>query len=639
MASDPTTGRGRRRPVRWLAATVVLLAAALVGELAPPATAAPVQASPPSSVAITGHGWGHGRGLGQYGARGYASGFATGTGWSSEQILAHFYGGTQSATVSPTTPITVWLKGRDNLDLVVSTVQGGFYVDGLFVQPGSAARIALVNGQWTLYTSYGCGKPEVWSTPISDPSAIPAVAAAEAPDYLVGICTPGGRRPYRGFLTLVNSTGLKTVNTVWVDDYLRGVVPSEMPSSWPAAAVQAQAVAARSYAVGQGGENGRRYAWAKTCDDIFCQVYGGASAEQPGSDAAVASTSGQVRRFSSGALASTEFSSSTGGWTVAGSFPAVEDLGDAHPSNPNHSWSTTLSTSAIASKYGVGTFQGIEVLERNGLGEDGGRVLRLVVRGSAKSVIVTGDAFRQAFALKSDWFVVQPPQPEWFLRNTNTSGGADLYRAFGAKGDQVLLCDWNGDGIDTPGIFRSGLWQLTDSNQPDGPITASFGFGDPGDVAVCGDWTGQGKDTVGVLRNGAWYLRTSSGGGPHQILVGYGGPGDVPVIGDWDGDRRDDIAVVRGNAWYLDAGLSGGGAEWQLLYGDPGDRPVVGDWNGDGTDTVGIVRNGSWYLRNAPRSGGTADVAPFLYGNPGDRPLSGDFDNNRTSTAAVVRNL
>lgn len=621
-------------------AAVVLLAALLLGVLSP--VAAPTDAAaqePPTSVTVRGHGWGHGRGLGQYGARGYAEGFATGSAWSHDQILNHFYGGTHAATVPTTTPITVWLKGRDGADLVVTTSAGGLYVDGIFVDPGSSARISKVGGQWWLTTAYGCGTPEVWSTPISSPVATPAVPNAATKPYLVTICTSSGMRPYRGSLKLVDSGGLKTVNTVPIDAYLRGVVPDEMPSSWSAAAVRAQAVAARSYALAQGGESGTRWPYAKTCDDIFCQVYGGANAEEPGSDAAVSATAGHVRRFASGALASTEFSSSTGGWTAGGSFPAVEDRGDAHPSNSNHSWTTTLSTSTIAAKYGVGTFQGVEVTRRNNLGEDGGRVLSMVVRGSAGSVEVDGNTFRRDFGLKSDWFVVESPQPEWFMRNTATTGVADVSRAFGRKGDQTLSCDWNGDGVSTPGVFRSGLWELTDSNQPNAPITARFGYGDPGDIAVCGDWTGQNRDTVGIVRNGAWYLRTDPGGGWHQILVGYGGAGDVPVVGDWNGDSRDDLGVHRRGMWYLDANLSGAAGEWAFGYGDPTDRPVVGDWNGDGVDSVGIVRRTAWYLRNAPTSGGAADVSPFIYGEATDRPVPGDFDGNRTTTPGVVRNV
>jgi len=108
-------------------------------------------------------------------------------------------------------------------------------------------------------------------------------------------------------------------------------------------------------------------------------------------------------------------------------------------------------------------------------------------------------------------------------------------------------------------------------------------------------------------------------------------------VGDWDGDGRDDLGVFRRGSWFLDSGLTGGSAEWAFGYGDPADQPVAGDWNGDLTDSVGIVRNGAWYLRDAPRSGGVADVAPFGYGNATDWPLAGDFDNNRSSTPGVVR--
>jgi SpoIID/LytB domain protein len=630
----------RRRLRRRLAIVGAAVAAALVAPLLAAAPASS-ETAPPSAVGLVGHGWGHGRGLSQYGSLGYSSGFATGSGWGYETILDHYYGGTHMASVSPTTAITVWLKQRDNTDLVVSTVKGGFYVDQYFVAPGSAARITKTAGQWMLHTSFGCGQAEVWSTPISTPSAIPAVGATESRDYLIGLCTANGRKPYRGFLTMVDNLGLKTINTVWVDDYLRGVVPQEMPSSWPIGAVRAQTVAARSYALAQGGESGARFPWAKTCDDTFCQVYGGANAEASGSDAAVAATSGQVRRFGNGALASTEFSSSSGGWTAGGSFPAVEDRGDAHPSNPNHNWASSVSTSAIASRYGLGTFQGMEVVARNGLGADGGRVSTLEVRGSAKTVRISGETFRSDFAQKSNWYVVVPAQPEWFLRNSQSTGAADLSRAFGLRGDRPLLCDWNGDGIDTPGVYRGGLWETTDSNQPNGAANPSFRYGDGGDIPVCGDWTGQGKDTIGVFRNGAWYLRTQSGAGPHQMLIGYGGPGDVPVVGDWNGDGRDDIGLVRRGTWFLDIGLTGGSGEFAFGYGDPSDRPVTGDWDGDGTDSVGIVRNGVWYLRNAPRSGGAADRPAFSYGNGdgSDRPLVGDFDGNRTSTPAVIRNL
>jgi hypothetical protein len=110
-------------------------------------------------------------------------------------------------------------------------------------------------------------------------------------------------------------------------------------------------------------------------------------------------------------VARTEFSSSTGGWTAGGAFPAVDDVGDAVSSNPNHAWSTSMTRSAIESKYGLGTLTDIQFTSRNGLGSMGGRVITVRLVGTAKSVDVSGNAFRSAFGLKSDWFDITVPPP------------------------------------------------------------------------------------------------------------------------------------------------------------------------------------------------------------------------------------
>jgi SpoIID/LytB domain protein len=94
---------------------------------------------------------------------------------------------------------------------------------------------------------------------------------------MLSVCTATGTRQYRGELSVVWSGGAQhTVNTLPMEDYLRGVVPRESPASWGDAAggkgieaLKAQAVAARSYAWSEG-----RTAYAKTCDTTTCQVYG-----------------------------------------------------------------------------------------------------------------------------------------------------------------------------------------------------------------------------------------------------------------------------------------------------------------------------------------------------------------------------
>ena len=126
--------------------------------------------------------------------------------------------------------------------------------------------------------------------------------------------------------------------------------------------------------------------------------------EDPRSDAAVAATAGQVLRTSSGAVARAEFSASTGGHTAGGEFPAIADLGDAV--SPYHRWTTTLLSSSVAAAFGLDTLLGIRVTQRTGLGTDGGRVVGLVLTGTARTVTVTGDEFRVRMGLRSNWFSV-----------------------------------------------------------------------------------------------------------------------------------------------------------------------------------------------------------------------------------------
>ncbi|HSP02072.1 MAG TPA: S-layer homology domain-containing protein, partial [Acidimicrobiales bacterium] len=120
----------------------------------------------------------------------------------------------------------------------------------------------------------------------------------------------------------------------------------------------------------------------------------------------------EVRKFANGALARTEFSSATGGWSAGGTFPVVEDAGDAVLSNPNHSWKTTLTRERIETKYpSIGTLTDIQILDRNGIGDMGGRVLELRVVGTDGDVERTGNQFRSDFVLKSDWFAITVPPP------------------------------------------------------------------------------------------------------------------------------------------------------------------------------------------------------------------------------------
>jgi Tol biopolymer transport system component len=185
----------------------------------------------------------------------------------------------------------------------------------------------------------------------------------------------------------------------------------------------------------------------------------------------------------------------------------------------------------------------------------------------------------------------------------------------------------------------TGLWHLQ--------VLAPFYFGDPGDSPFLGDWDGDGVDTPGLYRrsDGFVYLRDSNSQGIADIRFFFGNPGDVPLAGDFDGDGDDTVSIYRPTEQRFfvinelgsgDFGL--GEADYSFLFGDPGDQPVVGDWDGDGVDEIGLYRtsSGSFYYRNTLDSG-VAD-GDFFFGDPGDRFISGDWGvADSHDTPAVFR--
>lgn len=400
-------GRARTRDRATLLAAcmpfALLVSAGGIGTRAPVA-----QAAVGPTIELAGHGYGHGRGMGQWGAYGYA----TQQGHTYDQILQTYYGGTTLATQSDEL-LTVHLSAQSGSALKVTSGRD-FSVGGVPVPANAAARIvARPDGFLELSTSDGCGGADQGATPLSSARITSSIAGpGDDLSAMLSICTPDGTRQYRGELSTLYVQGAqRTVNIVGVEDYLRGVVPRESPASWADAAggrgveaLKAQAIAARSYALAES-----RATWADTCDTAACQVYAGAGAngarfEDPRSDAAVAGTAGQVLRTSSGATVRAEFSSSTGGHTAGGDFPAVADLGDSV--SPFHDWTKSLPSDDVAAAFGVGTLLDFRITQRNGLGADGGRVLSVVLEGTSGTVTVTGSEIRSRLGLRSDWFTV-----------------------------------------------------------------------------------------------------------------------------------------------------------------------------------------------------------------------------------------
>lgn len=214
-----------------------------------------------------------------------------------------------------------------------------------------------------------------------------------------------------------------------------------------------------------------------------------------------------------------------------------------------------------------------------------------------------------------------------YLKNSNTGGVADINMVYGVSGDKSFAGDWDGDGVDSMGIYRNGVFYLRNSNTT-GPASMVFAFGSPGDQPIAGDWNGDGIDTIGIYRpsNGLFLLRNSNSAGEPDLVFVLGNPGDVAIAGDWDGDGITTTGVFRptNGIVYLKNTNQSGNADIYLVYGVAGDKPLAGDWDGDGKDSIGIYRNGVFYLRNS-NTQGFADMV-FALGNPGDEPIAGDWD-------------
>jgi SpoIID/LytB domain protein len=328
--------------------------------------------------------------MGQYGALGYASAPYN---WNAGQILGHYYGGTKLVTVA-----------NRNINVDLTELAGAGAIE---VASASGKPLSITGATTQTFAS-----PHI----VSRGTVNFLIGTTDGSDVIVySAAFPSGHRYFQGQILMAHAPAV-VWNVVPLEDYVDGVVPRESPASWPAAALEAQAVAARSYALADLADSGA----PAICDTTACQVYGGDPTQYgpesatfyQQSDAAVAATAYDVLECytdtacgASAQIALTEFSSSTGGYSAGGTFPAVPDLGDATPSNPNHVWTAALTPAQIQGAFpSVGTLESVTVTGRNGLGDLGGRVTQIVLTGTAGQVTITGDQFAAAMGLRSDWF-------------------------------------------------------------------------------------------------------------------------------------------------------------------------------------------------------------------------------------------
>jgi SpoIID/LytB domain protein len=613
----------RRRTSAALVGLVVALGsvvpAALFG-LAPPAAA-----YPSSTVVISGHGDGHGIGMGQWGSLGYAIGADNGDGdYGYQQILAHYYGNTTLTTTNDSSAMhggNVWvaMTEANDIDTIVSASSGTVAYPG-----GSAAAVLFHQvgaGIFQIETGPDCGGP--WSavgSPVSNPIASPGSGAP------LELCTPSATIELHGTLEAVtNSAGSsRTVNIVPIEQYVADVAPAESPSSWsllggagPGGLAwgfqqsEAQTVAARSYVesnpLGYGG-------YADTCDQT-CQSYPGVEFETLSSASAAADTAGQVLE-TNGVVATTEYSASSGGYSTGDQFPAVPDDGDAvcvtNACNAYHDWSVSVPVSSVQAAYPqIGTLSSIVVTARNGLGDFGGRVEQLTLAGSGGSVSVTGDAFAAALRLPSDWFTLggQPSGGVGGYWINASDGGVFSF------GNAQFYGSTGGMRLNQPVVGMAtthdagGYWEVAS----DGGV---FSFGD----AQFHGSTGSirlNKPVVGmaVTPDGGGYWLVASDGG----IFAYGDAGffgstgsitlNKPVIGM--------VPTHDGLGYWLVA--SDGGI---FAYGDASFHGSLGS-NPPSTPIVGVAPSsdggGYWMLEanGTPHAFGDAPPVTVAADSPG----------------------
>jgi hypothetical protein len=237
--------------------------------------------------------------------------------------------------------------------------------------------------------------------------------------------------------------------------------------------------------------------------------------------------------------------------------------------------------------------------------------------------------------------------------HNGTSGTTDsfTYQAKDAIGDLSneatvsVTIKTDALGGHTTGLVdpATGHWHLYDEA---GALSTKFTYGNPGDVPFMGDWDGDGIETPGLYRqsDGFVYLRNSNTVGNADITFFFGNPSDIPIAGDFNNDGFDTVSIYRpsNQTFYIinELGEDGGGlgpADTSYVFGNPGDKPFVGDFNGNGQETAGLHREstGLVYYRNT-HTPGNADNQ-FIFGDPGDRFVAGDWTDDGMFTPALFR--
>lgn len=345
-----------------------------------------------SRLVVRGAGFGHGVGMSQYGAYGFAL-----KGADHRAILGHYYTGTQIGRLDGGGQARVLLKtGARIVFKNASSVAGGRRLD-------PAKRYIATRGLSGAVTLRSASGRNLGS--YASPLTVTGARGGFQVNGRSGNAAVDGR--YRGNLEIrASALGVAAINALGMDDYIRGVVAGEMPSGWPQEALRAQAVAARTYAMAtsKNGDGFDQYA------DTRSQVYDGISGETAATDEAVAATTGEVVVHDGKPIVTYYFSTS-GGRTedvenvFLGAEPApyLRSVVDPHDDvSPRHRWKRQMSLRSAQRRLGrlvKGRLVRIKVLRRG----TSPRIVRAQVVGSRGRTNVSGPTLRRKLGLYDTW--------------------------------------------------------------------------------------------------------------------------------------------------------------------------------------------------------------------------------------------
>jgi SpoIID/LytB domain protein len=490
--------------VACLAATGLVVAAAgpaVAGTASVPAQAAgrcwpaggaavPDAAAPAASgIIVQGHGWGHGLGMSQYGARGAAL-----LGCTRAQILSTYYAGTHLARRTMTAPVVLALRSGAARTTVLA--ESGAVA---WTTPAGTRRVQPAGQTWTAQALNRGGRPgtglldaagrlQVWISAGTLTAAHPGVTVRARSFTAASVKVSSDKRLRWGTLRFTRAAAGLTVEEVIasdsrgtsVDKYLWGL--GEVPVSWPTQALQAQADAARTYLAGAFSSGAYRIVTTTAA-----QVYAGAGREDEDAAyghrwrAAVNATRGEMVVDARSVPITAMYSSSDGGRSESrayvygkqgayGYLSSVDDSRwDLASNNPYRSWAKAFTPADFAAALGFDSVSAVSLAAPGTTARQDGLKVTGVMDGVTRTAAFTGAAVRSALGLRSPAFTVTWLQPA-------PTGQTAL-------AVQPLVGDWDGDGKDSVGLYRGGVWSLRNVLSA-GPADLTLRYGLAGDVAT-----------------------------------------------------------------------------------------------------------------------------------------------------------